>query len=108
MFALLSSALGATLARLDGCPWHSPASGNTVPVVVPPLKRKEAAEQAVDPLATFILGSVPPALAILAELKSPVSSAVIKPQSFAYSEQFVPQTITDTAVRDGQRAQSPR
>jgi hypothetical protein len=68
----------------------------------PALKIK-AAEQAVDPLATLILGSVPPALAILAELKSPVSSAVVQAQSFDNSEQFVPMAITDTAVRDSQK-----
>ena len=54
-------------------------------------------------LKTFLLGSVPPALAILAERKSPISSTVIEAQSSVRSEQFVPETVTDPDERDDQK-----
>jgi hypothetical protein len=51
---------------------------------------------------TCVLGSVAPALAILAELRSPVSEGVVKAQSFNYADQFVPKTGTDDQ-RAGQK-----
>jgi hypothetical protein len=56
----------------------------------------------VNPLATFILGSVPSVLAILAELNSPVSPTVVKAQSFVHADPLVPATVTGPA-RDIQK-----
>jgi hypothetical protein len=53
-------------------------------------------------IKTFLLGSVPPVLAIFAEWKSPVSSTLIEAQSLVQSEQFVPETVTG-ADRDAQK-----
>jgi hypothetical protein len=53
-------------------------------------------------LKTFILGSVPAALAILTEYKNPISSDVVRTQSFDNSEQFVPIAITGNQ-RDSQK-----
>jgi hypothetical protein len=51
---------------------------------------------------TVILGVVPAGLAILLELRSPVSEKVIRTQSFQQSEQFVPEAVTGV-VRQQQK-----
>lgn len=51
---------------------------------------------------TVILGVVPAGLAILLELRSPVSEKVIRTQSLQQSEQFVPEVVTGV-VRQQQK-----